>query len=54
MTNFQPKYIRLVFELLNAPSHSVKYDAAMTLTTLTQNPAAVKGADWFSLSVSVG
>ncbi|KIM19845.1 hypothetical protein M408DRAFT_334243 [Serendipita vermifera MAFF 305830] len=40
----RPRYIRLIFELLNAPSHSVKYDAAMTLTTLTQNPAAVKAA----------
>ncbi|PVG02481.1 putative coatomer complex beta chain [Serendipita vermifera] len=40
----RPKYIRLVFELVNAPSHSVKYDAAMTLTTLTQNPAAIKAA----------
>ncbi|KAF9011340.1 coatomer beta subunit appendage platform-domain-containing protein [Cyathus striatus] len=36
------RYIRLIFELLNAPSHAVKYEAATTLTTLTQNPAAVK------------
>lgn len=40
----RPKYIRCVFELLNAPSHSVKYEAATTLTTLTQNPAAIKAA----------
>lgn len=40
----KPKYIRCVFELLNASSHSVKYEAATTLTTLTQNPAAIKGA----------
>ncbi|KAG8811073.1 coatomer subunit beta [Serendipita sp. 399] len=39
-----PKWIRLIFELLNVSSHVVKYDAAMTLTTLTQNPAAVKAA----------
>ncbi|KAG8769704.1 coatomer subunit beta, partial [Serendipita sp. 398] len=39
-----PKWIRLVFELLNVSSHAVKYDAATTLTTLTQNPAAVKAA----------
>ena len=39
----QPHYIRCIFELLNASSHAVKYEAATTLTTLTQNPAAVKG-----------
>ncbi|SPC64143.1 probable SEC26 - coatomer complex beta chain of secretory pathway vesicles [Ustilago sp. UG-2017b] len=38
----RPRYIRAVSELLAAPSHSVKYDAATTLTTLTQNAAAVK------------
>ncbi|EGN93580.1 hypothetical protein SERLA73DRAFT_97514 [Serpula lacrymans var. lacrymans S7.3] len=37
------RYIRCIFELLNASSHAVKYEAATTLTTLTQNPAAVKG-----------
>ncbi|SPO26566.1 probable SEC26 - coatomer complex beta chain of secretory pathway vesicles [Ustilago trichophora] len=36
------RYIRAVSELLAAPSHSVKYEAATTLTTLTQNAAAVK------------
>lgn len=40
----QPKYIRIVYELLESSAHSVKYEAATTLTTLTQNPAAVKGA----------
>ncbi|KAG8712741.1 coatomer subunit beta [Ceratobasidium sp. 423] len=35
-------YIRIIFSLLTASSHSVKYDAATTLTSLTQNPAAVK------------
>ena len=39
----KPRYIRAIFELLNATSHSVKYEAASMLTTLTQNPAAVKG-----------
>ncbi|KII93074.1 hypothetical protein PLICRDRAFT_35248 [Plicaturopsis crispa FD-325 SS-3] len=38
------RYIRVIFELLNVPSHAVKYEAATTLTTLTQNPAAVKAA----------
>ena len=37
------KWIRCIFELLNSPSHAVKYEAATSLTTLTQNPAAVKG-----------
>lgn len=40
----RPRYIRSIFELLNASSHAVKYEAATTLTTLTQNPAAVKAA----------
>ncbi|KAF8814026.1 coatomer protein [Phlegmacium glaucopus] len=38
------RYIRCIFELLNASSHAVKYEAATTLTTLTQNSAAVKAA----------
>ncbi|PPQ71431.1 hypothetical protein CVT24_011939 [Panaeolus cyanescens] len=38
------RYIRCILELLNAPSHAVKYEAATTLTTLTQNPTAVKAA----------
>ncbi|KAE8211087.1 hypothetical protein CF327_g5123 [Tilletia walkeri] len=36
------KYIRTVSELLGAPSHAVKYEAATTLTRLTQNAAAIK------------
>ena len=43
MRRLQARYIKCIFELLNATSHSVKYEAATTLTTLTQNPAAVKG-----------
>ncbi|KAJ7184314.1 coatomer protein [Mycena filopes] len=38
------RYIRVMFELLNVPSNAVKYEAATTLTTLTQNPAAIKAA----------
>ena len=38
----QSRYIRCILDLLNASSHAVKYKAATTLTTLTQNPAAVK------------
>ncbi|KAI8369392.1 adaptin N terminal region-domain-containing protein [Radiomyces spectabilis] len=37
-------YIRCVSELLSAPSHSVKYEAANILMFLTSNPAAVKAA----------
>lgn len=36
------RYIRAISELLNASSHAVKYEAAITLTTLTQNAAAIK------------
>lgn len=38
------RWIRAIFELLNSPSHAVKYEAATSLTTLTQNPAAIKAA----------
>ncbi|THH30621.1 hypothetical protein EUX98_g3558 [Antrodiella citrinella] len=43
-TSHKPRYIMLISELLNATSNPVKYDAATTLTSLTQNPAAVKAA----------
>jgi coatomer subunit beta len=43
--DLKARWIRCIFELLNAPSHAVKYEAATSLTTLTQNPAAVKG-EW--------
>jgi coatomer subunit beta len=39
---FQTAYIRAISELLSAPSHAVKYEAAITLTSLTQNAAAIK------------
>ena len=42
----QARYIILISELLNAQSHAVKYEAATTLTSLTQNPAAIKGQSW--------
>ncbi|KAF9036979.1 coatomer protein [Hymenopellis radicata] len=38
------RYVRTISELLDVSSHAVKYEAATTLTTLTQNPAAVKAA----------
>ncbi|KAJ1959531.1 coatomer subunit beta, partial [Dipsacomyces acuminosporus] len=37
-------FIRCIFELLNSPASSVKYEAATTLVSLTANPAAVKAA----------
>ena len=43
LTPRQAKWIRCIFELLNSPSNAVKYEAAISLTSLTQNPAAVKG-----------
>ncbi|KAJ7221746.1 coatomer protein [Mycena pura] len=43
-TSHRARYIRCMFELLNVSSNAVKYEAATTLTTLTQNPAAVKAA----------
>ncbi|PIL31535.1 hypothetical protein GSI_06237 [Ganoderma sinense ZZ0214-1] len=43
-TTHKARYILLISELLNASSHAVKYEAATTLTSLTQNPAAVKAA----------
>jgi len=46
---FKARYMICIFDLLNAPSNAVKYEAATTLTALTQNPAAVEGP---SLSMS--
>ncbi|OBZ68501.1 Coatomer subunit beta [Grifola frondosa] len=43
-TTYKARYILLISELLNVSSHAVKYEAATTLTSLTQNPAAVKAA----------
>ncbi|OZJ02582.1 hypothetical protein BZG36_04188 [Bifiguratus adelaidae] len=41
-SGYKAQYIRCIFELLTASSHSVKYEAATTLMSLTHNPAAVK------------
>ena len=38
----QARFVRLISELLDAPSHAVKYEAATTLATLTQSAAAIK------------
>lgn len=49
-TPMKSRYIRAVFELLgdSTDSQSVRYEAAALLTSLTSNPAAVKGV-FFSL-----
>ena len=52
LRQYQARYILLISELLNAQSHAVKYEAATTLTSLTQNPAAIKGKSWTSMSAS--
>lgn len=38
------KYIRCIFELLNSPSHSVKYEAATSLVSLVNSKMAVTAA----------
>lgn len=38
------KYLRLIFDLLEANAPTVVYEAASSLTTLTNNPVAVKAA----------
>jgi coatomer subunit beta len=37
------KYLRLIFDLLESPSNTVVYEAAISLSSLTSNPAAIKG-----------
>lgn len=38
------RYLRLIFDLLEANTSTVVYEAAMSLTALTSNPVAVKAA----------
>ncbi|KAJ8132923.1 hypothetical protein O1611_g696 [Lasiodiplodia mahajangana] len=38
------RYLRLIFDLLDANTSTVVYEAASSLTTLTSNPVAVKAA----------
>jgi coatomer subunit beta len=40
----QPRYLRLIFDLLEAGASTVVYEAASSLTSLTSNPVAVKAA----------
>jgi coatomer subunit beta len=39
----KPRYLRLIFDLLESSSNTVVYEAAITLANLTINPAAIKG-----------
>lgn len=42
--NIQARYLRLIFDLLEAGASTVVYEAASSLTALTNNPVAVKAA----------
>lgn len=40
----QSRYLKLMLELLDAPTSTVVYEAATSLTALTSNPVAVKAS----------
>jgi len=42
-TQNKARYLRLIFDLLEASSNTVVYEAATSLTSLTGSPAAIKG-----------
>lgn len=44
MFDEQARYLRLIFDLLDAGASTVVYEAATSLTALTANPVAVKAA----------
>ena len=47
------KYLRLIFDLLEAGASTVVYEAATSLTTLTSNPVAVKAAAGKLIELSI-
>lgn len=51
----QARYLRLIFDLLEVSSNTVVYEAATSLTTLTNNPVAIKAAaaKFIDLSIKV-
>lgn len=51
----QARYLRLIFDLLEASSNTVVYEAATSLTALTSNPVAIKAAagKFIELSIKV-
>ena len=44
LMEIQARYLRLIFDLLEATATTVVYEAASSLTSLTNNPVAVKAA----------
>ena len=49
----QGKYLRLIFDLLEAVATTVVYEAASSLTSLTNNPVAVKAAATRFIELSI-
>ncbi|EXJ58994.1 hypothetical protein A1O7_06425 [Cladophialophora yegresii CBS 114405] len=47
------RYLRLIFDLLEANTSTVVYEAATSLTTLTSNPVAVKAAAGKLIELSI-
>lgn len=47
------RYLRLIFDLLEAGASTVVYEAASSLTTLTNNPVAVKAAATKFIELSI-
>lgn len=47
------RYLRLIFDLLEANTSTVVYEAATTLTSLTSNPVAVKAAAGKLIELSI-
>ncbi|KAK2750311.1 coatomer subunit beta [Myotisia sp. PD_48] len=52
-TQNKAKYLRLIFDLLDANTSTVTYEAATSLTSLTSNPVAVKAAAAKLIELSV-
>ena len=51
--NSQGRYLRLIFDLLEAGATTVVYEAASALTSLTNNPVAVKAAATKFIELSI-
>ncbi|KAK9459645.1 adaptin N terminal region-domain-containing protein [Lipomyces oligophaga] len=52
-TSNKGRYLRLVFDLLEASSNTVVYEAASALTSLTNNPVAIKAAAGKYIDLSI-
>ncbi|KAF3939528.1 hypothetical protein ABW19_dt0208864 [Dactylella cylindrospora] len=52
-TQNRARYLRIIFDLLEATSNTVVYEAATSLTTLTGNPTAIKAAAAKFIELSV-